>query len=141
MTERYGIGAAVIGKWRIERKIGEGSFGTVYEIRREDFGQTYTAALKVITVPRSGVEYQGALDEGMTRTQAEEYFYSVVEDIVWEFAIMAKLKDTDHQNDTSETYSMDGVLLTENNEYNNTLYLYDSEGKLMRAFSFSRAMP
>lgn len=53
---------------------------------------------------------------------------------------MAKLKDTDHQNDTSETYSMGGVLLTENNEYNNTLYLYDSEGKLMRAFSFSRAM-
>ena len=27
---------------------------------------------------------------------------------------MAKLKDTDHQNYTSETYSMDGVLLTEN---------------------------
>lgn len=53
---------------------------------------------------------------------------------------MAKLKDTDHQNYTSETYSMDGVLLTENNEYNNTLYLYDSEGKLMRAFSFSRTM-
>ena len=63
----------------------------------------------------------------------------MVEDVVWEFAIMAKLKDTDHQNYTSETYSMDGVLLTENNEYNNTLYLYDSEGKLMRAFSFSRA--
>ena len=41
MTERYGIGAAVIGKWRIERKIGEGSFGTVYEIQREDFGGVY----------------------------------------------------------------------------------------------------
>ena len=92
-------------------------------------------------MPQSDAEFQGALDEGMTRTQAEEYFYSVVEDIVWEFAIMAKLKDTDHQNDTSETYSMDGVLLTENNEYNNTLYLYDSEGKLVRTLSFSRAMP
>ena len=52
---------------------------------------------------------------------------------------MAKLKDTDHQNDTSETYSMGGVLLTENNEYNNTLYLYDSEGKLVRTLSFANA--
>ena len=48
MTGKYGIGAVVLGKWRIERKIGEGSFGTVYEIRREEFGQAYTAALKVI---------------------------------------------------------------------------------------------
>ena len=57
MTGKYGIGAVVLGKWRIERKIGEGSFGTVYEIRREEFGQTYTAALKVITRPpeRSGI--------------------------------------------------------------------------------------
>ena len=92
MTGKYGIGAVVLGKWRIERKIGEGSFGTVYEIRREEFGQTYTAALKVITVPRSGVEYQAALDDGMSGPEAEQYFYSVVEDIVREFAIMSKLK-------------------------------------------------
>ena len=141
MTGKYGIGAVVLGKWRIERKIGEGSFGTVYEIRREEFGQTYTAALKVITVPRSGVEYQAALDDGMSGPEAEQYFYSVVEDIVREFAIMSKLKDTDHPNDTSKTYSRDGVLLTEDNEYNNTLYLYDSEGKLVRTLSFSGAMP
>jgi len=46
---------------------------------------------------------------------------------------------TDHQNDTSKTYSMDGVLLTENDGYNNTLYLYDSEGKLVRTLSFANA--
>ena len=94
MTGRYELGTDVFGKWRIERKIGEGSFGTVYEIHREDFGQVYRAALKVITVPQSDAEFQSALDEGMSRTQAEEYFYSVVEDIVREFAIMAKLKGT-----------------------------------------------
>ena len=112
---------------------------TVYEIQREDFGEVYRAALKVITVPQSDVEFQGALDEGMSRVQAEEYFYSVVEDIVREFAIMAKLKDTDHQYNTSKTYSMDGVLLAENDGYNNTLYLYDSEGKLVRTLNFARA--
>ena len=57
MTGRYEIGTVVLDKWRIVRKLGEGSFGTVYEIQREEFGQTYTAALKIITVPRSGAEY------------------------------------------------------------------------------------
>ena len=47
---------------------------------------------------------------------------------------------TDHQDDTSKTYSMDGVLLTENDRYNNTLYLYDSEGKLVRTLSFAKAV-
>ena len=46
---------------------------------------------------------------------------------------------TDHQDNTSKTYSMDGVLLAENDGYNNTLYLYDPEGKLVRALSFARA--
>lgn len=94
MNHTYGIGSTVFEKWIIKHKLGEGSFGTVYEIQREDFGEVYRAALKVITVPQSDAEFQGALDEGMSRTQAEEYFYSVVEDIVREFAIMAKLKGT-----------------------------------------------
>ena len=139
MNHTYGIGSAIFEKQIIKHKLGEGSLCTVYEIQREDFGEVYRAALKVITVPQSDVEFQGALDEGMSRVQAEEYFYSVVEDTVREFAIMAKLKDTDHQYNTSKTYSMDGVLLAENDGYNNTLYLYDSEGKLVRTLNFARA--
>ena len=100
----------------------------------------YYGAMDLPLLP-DGIEALHALRDGGGYPEAEQYFYSVVENIVREFAIMAKLKDTDHPNDTSKTYSMDGVLLTEDNEYNNTLYLYDSEGKLMRAFSFSRAMP
>ena len=41
----------IFGSWRITRQIGEGSFGKVFEIEREDFGVTYRAALKAITVP------------------------------------------------------------------------------------------
>lgn len=91
---KYQIGATVFGDWIIKRKIGEGSFGQVLEIQREDFGQVYRAALKVITVPQSEAELRGALEEGMSPSQAEQYFYSVVEDIVREFAIMARLKGT-----------------------------------------------
>lgn len=91
---QYQIGSAVFGSWTIRRKLGEGSFGRVYEINREDFGEVYRAALKVITVPSSDAELQSALGEGMTIAEARTYFYGVVEDIVREFAIMAKLKGT-----------------------------------------------
>ena len=90
----YGIGATVFGGWRIERELGKGSYGTVYEIQRVDFGNVYKAALKVITVPQSEAELQSALAEGMTRSQAERYFYGVVEDITHESAIMSNLKGT-----------------------------------------------
>lgn len=90
------VGSVVFGNWVVKREIGQGSFGKVFEIQREDFGEVYRAALKVITVPQSDAELQSVYDEGMSREQAEEYFYSVVENVVREFAIMAKLKGTGH---------------------------------------------
>ena len=30
----------IFGSWHITRQIGEGSFGKVFEIQREDFGTT-----------------------------------------------------------------------------------------------------
>lgn len=90
------IGSVVFGNWVVKREIGQGSFGTVFEIQREDFGEVYRAALKVITVPQSDAELQSVYDEGMSSEQAEEYFYSVVENVVREFAIMARLKGTGH---------------------------------------------
>ena len=90
----YEIGSIVFDKWKICRELGQGSYGTVYEIQREDFGGVYKAALKVITVPQSGKELQSVLDEGMTPPQAKQYFYSVVEDIGRECAIMSRLKGT-----------------------------------------------
>ena len=56
--------------------------GKVFEIQREDFGEVYKAALKIITVPQTEAEIQGAMEEGMSPQQAEQYFYGVVEDIV-----------------------------------------------------------
>ena len=70
----YEIGSIVFDKWKICRELGQGSYGTVYEIQREDFGGVYKAALKVITVPQSRTELQSVLDEGMTPPQAKQYF-------------------------------------------------------------------
>lgn len=82
----------IFGSWRIVRMIGEGSFGKVFEIRREDFGTVYKAALKAITIPTSEAEIQDVLAEGMDEHSAHSYFGSFVQELVQEFALMSQLK-------------------------------------------------
>ncbi len=88
----YTIGTMVFGNWKIVNLIGRGSYGKVYEIQREDFGLTYRAALKVISVPQDENEVDSLKHEGMTESETTEYFYSMVQDIVNEFALMFDLK-------------------------------------------------
>ena len=90
----YSVGAAALDGWNITRLLGEGSYGKVFEIERSEFGQTYRAALKVITVPQSKAEIGSILSEGMSTPQAEAYFHGIVEELVHEFSIMFKLKGT-----------------------------------------------
>ena len=79
--------------WHIVRKIGSGSFGTVYEIAREDFGSQYRAALKVISIPQSEQDLsQIRKNIGKDEGSLEIYFKSVASEIVKEFEMMYKLK-------------------------------------------------
>ena len=78
--------------WRVVRKIGSGSFGTVYEIERKDFGHVYKAALKVISVPQSEEEIEAVRSSGMTGESVTQYYRSVAAEIVKEFEIMSRLK-------------------------------------------------
>lgn len=41
MARQFKYGDVVFGKWTVVKQIGEGSFGTVYEINRVDCGTTY----------------------------------------------------------------------------------------------------
>ena len=90
----YSVDAAVLDGWNITRLLGEGGYGRVFEIERSEFGQTYRAALKVITVPQSSAEVRSVISEGMSVSQAEAYFHGIVEELVHEFSIMFKLKGT-----------------------------------------------
>ena len=82
----------VFKDWTIDKCVGEGAFGKVYRITREDFGHTYEAALKVIEVPQTQSEVDAVRNDGMSEQNVTEYFRSVVEDIVDEFALMSRLK-------------------------------------------------
>ena len=90
----YSVDAAVLDGWNITRLLGEGGYGKVFEIERSEFGQTYRAALKVITVPQSSAEVRSVISEGMSVSQAEAYFHGIVEELMHEFSIMFKLKGT-----------------------------------------------
>jgi len=82
----------LFGAWYITREIDEGSFGKVFEIERKDFGRTYKAALKAITIPRSQSEIKSIMADGMDADSVTAYFRGFVEELVDEFALMSRLK-------------------------------------------------
>ena len=86
----------IFGSWHIVKLLGEGNFGKVFEIERQDFGETYKAALKVITVPQNESEVKSVMASGMDSADVTEYFESVVKDTVSEFVQMSKLKGNSH---------------------------------------------
>ena len=78
--------------WTIEKKLGTGSFGTVYKITKDEFTHHYESALKVISIPQNESELSTIRSEGMDDESVTEYFQSMVENITEELALMAKLK-------------------------------------------------
>ena len=98
--------------WEVVRKIGNGSFGSVYEIRRNVFGDVERAALKVITIPQSKSDIEELLSEGYDDASVTERFRGYLQDIVKEYSLMAKMKG--HTNvvycdDLQYTQHEDGI--------------------------------
>ena len=80
------------GSWYISKKIGEGAYGKVFEVVREEFGRQYHSALKIITVPQSDSEWESALTNGMDELSVTSFFKGFVDEIINEIALMNKLK-------------------------------------------------
>ncbi|MGN0412108.1 MAG: serine/threonine protein kinase [Lachnospiraceae bacterium] len=80
--------------WECVRQLGAGSYGKVFEIRKEEAGVTYTAALKVISIPGSQNEIDTGYDEGWYSDEqsATAYFQNQVAEMTKEFALMSSLK-------------------------------------------------
>lgn len=80
--------------WQISEngRLGEGSFGAVFRIQREEFGLVQYAALKAISIPTSLGEGKEFEDMGKTRKEIQQYYYEIVQEIYHEIEVMAMLK-------------------------------------------------
>lgn len=78
--------------WKISEYIGEGAFGKVYKIVKQEFGHNYESALKVLTIPSNKGELASILNDGYDEESAEVYFRGMVEDIAGEFMLMSRLR-------------------------------------------------
>lgn len=78
-------------KWHIDGLIGEGSFGKVFRVSHEEYGQTYISAVKMISIP-SEAQYKKAksiiwADAGTLRN----YFHEMVQSLINEVNILYSL--------------------------------------------------
>ena len=88
----YRKGTVVFTNWIIEKELGEGATGRVFEIQKTDYGITTRSALKVIRVPHSDSDIRAAFAEGMSEESVSSYFQGFVDEIVKEIVIMSNLK-------------------------------------------------
>ncbi len=78
--------------WETVRLLGRGSFGAVYEIRRDVRGHTERAALKHIRIPQSDNELEELLNDGFDVPSITARFEDYLDDIVREYSLMADMK-------------------------------------------------
>ncbi len=86
--------AAVWPEWKVVELLGEGSFGKVYKVVRQELSVTTYAAVKLITVPQNESEIASLKSEGMDDNAARAYLQGVVNDFINEIKLMESLKGT-----------------------------------------------
>jgi len=84
--------APLWGSWHIESLIGEGSFGKVYKVRKEEFGKTYYSAVKIISIPQNEADLRHMRNEGLDDVSVRSYFQAFVSDILQEIDLMSQLR-------------------------------------------------
>ena len=81
--------------WVTVQLIGRGSFGAVYEIRRELVdGTVEAAAMKVITIPQNPEDISEMYGEGYDSESITASFRAHLKSIVAEYTLMQKLEDS-----------------------------------------------
>ena len=91
------VGNTVLG-YHVNEKIGSGGFGTVYKVSKTNAAGTYVRALKHITLPTKK-QYTSVLNSmGGDYSKADDYFASILKDIVSEISILSTLSESGTQN-------------------------------------------
>ncbi|MDO5409488.1 MAG: PASTA domain-containing protein [Lachnospiraceae bacterium] len=81
------------GNWKKVRRIGRGSFGTVYEIEQKDtLGFLTRSALKVIYIPQTETYIEELRSEHQSEEYIKKYFYDMALTVIKEVKLMDKVK-------------------------------------------------
>ena len=81
-------------EWEIEKRLGKGSYGSVYKAVRKDENLTSYSAIKVITIPQDQAEIETLRADGLDLDHSKTYLKGVVDDFVKEIQLMQTLKGT-----------------------------------------------
>ena len=78
--------------WEIVRRLGGGSYGTVYEIRRERFGIEERAAMKLVSFPKDPEEVEEQRCSGYTEESLVSSYRQQMQRFLDEYKLMLELK-------------------------------------------------
>lgn len=81
----------LFGSWNIEEEIGEGSFGIVYRISKEEMGEKYESAVKLITIPTKEQYREAEVSIGTGEDTLNTYFEDIIKNIVKEVRLLHSL--------------------------------------------------
>lgn len=80
--------------WKPVRTLGSDSYGTVYEIARDDgFGMVDHAALKVLSIPAAPEDFDTLVAEGRTPEEVTALFHRQVETIARQLMAVDAISD------------------------------------------------
>ena len=80
--------------WKPVRTLGSDSYGTVYEIARDDgFGMVDHAALKVLSIPAAQEDFDALVAEGRTPEEVTALFHRQVETIARQLMAVDAISD------------------------------------------------
>lgn len=80
------------GKWYIKELLGEGSYGKVFRIEREDISGKYISVLKIISVPNSKTEVDSLKESLGDEQSVSDYYGEITKKLMQEFQLMSSLK-------------------------------------------------
>ena len=79
-------------EWEIDKRIGSGSYGTVYRAKKAVGETTVYSAIKVISLPFADSEVESMVAEGLTLNDSVNYYKQLAEDIAKEVSFMESCK-------------------------------------------------
>lgn len=104
--------------WQVVKRLGYGSYGAVYEIQRQIYGETESAAVKIISIPKDASEIEFLRASGYDDHSIKTHFDNSIEAIVREYGLMAKVK-----GNANVVYCDDFKSIPHKNGYGSTIYI------------------